>query len=56
MNRRNFTSSRKLDHLRICLDKSIESGNTGFDDIRLVHEALPDCNMDSLSIKASFRT
>jgi isopentenyl diphosphate isomerase/L-lactate dehydrogenase-like FMN-dependent dehydrogenase len=37
---------QKLDHLRICLDERIESGSTGFDDIRLVHEALPDCDMD----------
>ena len=54
MNRRDFTSSRKLDHLRICLDEHIESGSTGFDDIRLVHEALPDCDMDRLSLKTRF--
>lgn len=54
MNRRDFTSSRKLDHLRICLDEPIESGNTGFEDIRLVHEALPDIDMDSLSLNTRF--
>jgi len=54
MNRREFTSSRKLDHLRICLDERIESGSTGFEDIRLVHEALPDTNMDHLSLKTRF--
>ncbi|MCA1915101.1 type 2 isopentenyl-diphosphate Delta-isomerase [Methanospirillum hungatei] len=54
MNRREFTSSRKLDHLRICLDEHIESGSTGFDDIRLVHEALPDCDMDRLSLETRF--
>lgn len=54
MNRRDFTSSRKLEHLRICLDQSIESGSTGFEDIRLVHEALPDTDMDSLSLNTRF--
>lgn len=54
MNRREFTSSRKLDHLRICLDENIETGTTGFEDIRLVHEALPDSDMDSLSLKTRF--
>ena len=54
MNRNDFTSSRKLDHLRICLDKNIESGNSGFDDIRLVHEALPDANMDNLDLSCRF--
>jgi len=50
MNRRRFTSSRKLDHLRICLEEDIESGSTGFEDIRLVHNALPDSNMDTLDL------
>ncbi len=54
MNRKNFTSSRKLDHLRICLDERIEFGSTGFEDIRLVHEAIPDCNMDELSLSTRF--
>nr|WP_319540222.1 type 2 isopentenyl-diphosphate Delta-isomerase [uncultured Methanospirillum sp.] len=50
MNRRKFTSSRKLDHLRICLEEDIESGSTGFEDIRLVHNALPDSDMDTLDL------
>lgn len=50
MNRSTFTSSRKLDHLRICLEEDIESGSTGFDDIRLVHNALPDSDMDTLDL------
>ena len=36
-----FTSSRKLDHLRICAEKDVESGDAGFGDIRFVHNALP---------------
>lgn len=54
MNRKEFTSSRKLDHLRICLEEEIESGSTGFEDIRLVHEALPGSDMDSLDLGSEF--
>ena len=54
MNRNRFTSSRKLDHLRICLEEDIESGSTGFEDIRLVHHALPDTDMDTLDLSTDF--
>ncbi|NTU99883.1 MAG: type 2 isopentenyl-diphosphate Delta-isomerase, partial [Methanoregulaceae archaeon] len=42
--RKALTASRKLDHLRICLDEDIERGRTGFEDIRLVHDALTECD------------
>ena len=48
------TASRKLDHLRICLEKDIERGNAGFDDIRLLHNAVPECNMDDIRLQVSF--
>jgi isopentenyl-diphosphate delta-isomerase len=54
MNRSSFTSSRKLDHLRICLEEAIESGETGFDEIRLVHNALPSSDMDALDLSTEF--
>lgn len=54
MNRKEFTSSRKLDHLRICLEEEIESGSTGFEDIRLVHEALPGSDLDTLDLSTEF--
>ena len=46
--------TRKLDHLRICLEEDIESGSTGFEDIRLVHNALPDSDMDTLDLSTDF--
>lgn len=49
-----FTPVRKLDHLRICLEENVESGWTGFGDVRLVHQALPDADMDSLSLQTRF--
>ncbi|MGD9937326.1 MAG: type 2 isopentenyl-diphosphate Delta-isomerase [Methanoregulaceae archaeon] len=48
------TSSRKLDHLRICCDEMVETGDAGFDDVVLVHNALPECDMDHISTATRF--
>lgn len=48
------TSSRKLDHLRICCDEMVETGDAGFDDVVLVHNALPECDMDRVSTATRF--
>ncbi|MFA6364064.1 type 2 isopentenyl-diphosphate Delta-isomerase [Methanoregula sp.] len=52
--KKRFTSSRKLDHLRICAEKAVESGDTGFGDVRLVHNALPECDMRSIDLSTRF--
>jgi isopentenyl-diphosphate delta-isomerase len=52
--KKRFTSSRKLDHLRICRDEAVESGQTGFSDIRFVHNALPECDMARIDTSARF--
>jgi len=49
-----FTSSRKLDHLRICAQEKVESGDAGFSDVRFVHNALPECDMGRISLAARF--
>ncbi|ADN35535.1 isopentenyl-diphosphate delta-isomerase, type 2 [Methanolacinia petrolearia DSM 11571] len=43
-----YTSSRKLEHLKICCGGDIEAGRSGFEDIRLVHNSLPECSMDGI--------
>ncbi len=48
------TSSRKLDHLRICCDEPVETGDAGFGDVFLVHNALPECDMDRVSTTTRF--
>ncbi len=48
------TSPRKLDHLRICAVEKVEWGAAGFDDVRLVHNALPECDMDSIDTRVRF--
>jgi len=52
--KKRFTSVRKLDHLRICAEEAIESGDTGFNDIRFVHNALPECDMGTIDLTARF--
>ncbi|TAJ43375.1 type 2 isopentenyl-diphosphate Delta-isomerase [Methanofollis fontis] len=54
MGNKTQTSSRKLDHLLICRDHQVEVGNTGFSDVRLVHEALPECDLGAISMKTRF--
>jgi len=45
---------RKLDHLRICAEKPVESGDSGFGDIRFVHNALPECDMGTIDLSTRF--
>ena len=40
--------SRKADHINICLNKDIEPGYRYWNDIKLVHEALPEIDMDDI--------
>ena len=42
------TSNRKLEHIRICLEEEVESSYTGFEDIMLVHNALPEVNFEEI--------
>jgi isopentenyl-diphosphate delta-isomerase len=52
--KKRFTSSRKLDHLRICANEDIERGDAGFSDIRLVHNALPEFDMAAVDRRTRF--
>ncbi|NPV61141.1 MAG: type 2 isopentenyl-diphosphate Delta-isomerase [Methanotrichaceae archaeon] len=36
------TSRRKLDHIRICLEKPVEASSRPFEDVLLIHRALPE--------------
>ncbi len=48
------TSSRKLDHLRLCAESDVRYGNAGFDQVRLVHNATPECDLSDVSTETSF--
>ncbi len=48
----NQTGDRKAEHIRISLDEDINAKNvrTGFADVHLVHQALPEINRDGVSL------
>ncbi len=48
------TSSRKLDHIRICLEKPVESECRPFDDLVLIHKALPEIDEADIDTTCSF--
>ncbi len=48
------TSSRKLDHIRICLEKPVESDCRPFDDLVLIHKALPEIDEADIDTTCRF--
>ena len=50
------TGKRKADHIRICLEKKAQArkATAGFEDIQLVHRALPEVNKEKISLSTSF--
>lgn len=46
-----MTSERKLEHLLLCANCDVEyRKSTGFEDIELIHKALPEVNMEEIDI------
>ncbi len=48
------TSKRKMDHIRICLEEDVESEYTGFEDIMLIHKALPEVDYSDIDTRVEF--
>ena len=48
------TEDRKDDHIRIVQERDVESSGTGFEDIMLVHEALPELDYDAIDTSIEF--
>ena len=50
------TGRRKADHIRICLEKKAQAKNatTGFEDIQLVHRALPEIDKQKINLSTTF--
>ena len=48
------TSSRKMDHIRICMEKAVECEFKPFEDIVLVHRALPELNESEIDTSCRF--
>ncbi|OYT53695.1 MAG: type 2 isopentenyl-diphosphate Delta-isomerase [Candidatus Altiarchaeales archaeon ex4484_2] len=45
---------RKIDHLRICIEKDVESGDAGFGGYRLLYRELPEVDFDEIDTSTSF--
>jgi isopentenyl-diphosphate delta-isomerase len=48
------TRSRKQDHVDIILQKDVRARVNAWDDIRLIHEALPDVDLPAVDLQTSF--
>ena len=48
------TGKRKLDHIRICLEKEVEGRSRPFDDLVLVHRALPGIDAEEVDTSCRF--
>ncbi len=47
-------TNRKKEHLTLCTAEDVESGRAGFEDIRFVHNALPEVSKATLDTTATF--
>ncbi len=45
---------RKADHIKISLEREVEVGSNGFENIELIHTALPELNLDEIDLGAEF--
>ena len=50
------TEKRKAEHIKICLEQKAQArkATTGFEDIQLVHRALPEVDRQKINLSASF--
>ena len=48
------TEDRKDDHIRIIQDRDVETTGIGFEDVQLVHEALPELHYDNIDTSIEF--
>jgi isopentenyl-diphosphate delta-isomerase len=50
------TGRRKIDHIKICLDQKAQAktATSGFEDIHLVHRALPEINKSKINFSTTF--
>ena len=50
----NLTENRKIEHLDICLKQDVETGDPLFNDVRLVHQSLPETDLEDIDISCEF--
>jgi len=50
----NLTELRKIEHIRICIEEQVEIGEPLFDDVHLVHQGLPEINLEEIDTSMEF--
>ncbi|QQS38938.1 type 2 isopentenyl-diphosphate Delta-isomerase [Candidatus Woesebacteria bacterium] len=53
-NKKGDVAKRKIDHLKIALSEGAQIGNSGFDNYRFIHNALPEIDFDKIDTSTSF--
>ncbi len=48
------TELRKMEHIQICLEKEVETGNTLFDEITLIHQTVPELDLEAVDCSQTF--
>ena len=49
-----LTKNRKIEHLRICLEQQVETGDALWDEVTLVHQALPELSLEDIDTSCTF--
>ena len=50
----NLTELRKIEHIKVCLDEDVETGDPLFEEISLIHQALPELNLEEIDPSREF--
>ncbi len=50
----NQTEQRKMEHIRICLEKKVDTGDPLFDEVTLVHQTLNDLDLEAVDCSQTF--
>lgn len=48
------TKQRKKDHIKICVEEAVETNKTGFEDVTLIHNSLPELDFKEIDTKTKF--
>jgi isopentenyl-diphosphate delta-isomerase len=47
-------TNRKIEHLMVCAAEDVESGKTGLEDVRFIHNAVPEIAKSKIDVTAEF--
>ncbi len=50
----NVTETRKMEHIKVCLEKEVETGDPLLDEVSLIHQALPELHLEKVDCSQTF--